>query len=157
MNFTDLSVHRTKKKRINISDDYKTNLDYVRSNIKCHGSTMISNRLEKKNHHRKWRGINMDLEEFMNDLPELMHSIFINFVYFFLCLSCSAKIPVQHPKRLWIKSKNYNGRGGKMAEQERNEPSLRPVPNSPGITWHYRFNSAPSPQTKDKGIVFLFK
>lgn len=44
-----------------------------------------------------------------------------------------------------------------MAEQERNEPSLRPVPTSPGVTRHYRFNSAPSSQTEDKCIVFLFK
>lgn len=40
----------------------------------------------------------MDLEEIVDDLLELMHSIFINFLY--LCRSCSPKISVQPPKRL---------------------------------------------------------
>lgn len=43
---------------------------------------------------------------------------FINFIYLFL--SCSKKIFVQHSKRLWIKSANFNGRGrgnGRMEEK----------------------------------------
>lgn len=40
-----------------------------------------------------------------------------------LCLPCFAKIFAQHPKTLWIKSTNYNERGGAMSEWRANDPS----------------------------------
>lgn len=50
---------RTKGKRRNISDDYKTNSDYARAkslpNIRCHGSTITADRLEGQNNHRGCR------------------------------------------------------------------------------------------------------
>ena len=52
------TVHRTKRKRRTISDDYKTNLNYARSinlsSMKRHGNTITSDRLEKQNHHMEW-------------------------------------------------------------------------------------------------------
>lgn len=52
--------------------------------------------------------IDMALGEVVDDLLWLMHSIFIS-VVIYLCLSCSRMIFVQHSKRQWLKSINYNG------------------------------------------------
>lgn len=52
--------------------------------------------------------IDMALGEAVDDLLWLMHSIFIS-VVIYLCLSCSKMIFVQHSKRQWLKSINYNG------------------------------------------------
>ena len=73
----------------------------------------------------------------------------------YLCLSCFAKIPVQHPERLCIKHVNSNERGGEMSEWTRKEPS-----------WD-QFPILQDPQTladlilpfhlREKCLVFLFK
>lgn len=116
MGFPDLSVHRTKRKRRNVSSDFKTNLDYANSNslsnIRCYGSTITSDRLEKQNHHREWwESIRIWRKSWM--ICWSLHILFLLILFIYLHLCCSTKIFVRSSKRLWIKSANYRG---KMAE-----------------------------------------
>lgn len=89
------------------------------------------------------------------DLENLQMSCYILFLFISfttVCLSYSAKIFVEHPKGLWVKNVNYNGRGGEMTDGG----EMGPVPNPLRLTDIHRLNSAPSSQEK-KCIVFLFK
>lgn len=159
MGFPDPSTHRIERQR-GISDDYTTNSEPELRAFQTSSVREVPD-IRQAEEAKQPQGrvmINTDGEEVVGHLLWLMHSIFIN-VVIYLCLSCSKKIFVQHSKKTvdeehkLQRSINYNGSGRKMAEWRRNEHSLGPAPNPPGLTGSYRFNSAFSAQRKVKSIV----
>lgn len=160
MGFPGLSVHRTKRKRRNVSGDYKTNLNYARvkshSNVRCYGSTITSDRLEKQktttgngenqygsggNH--GWR------------MLEFTHPVFINLVYLFTPVLFHKDFCLVFQKTMNKERKLQRRENGRMEEKWAQFGT-----SSQSSTTHrhlHRFNFAPSSQRKGKCIGLLFK
>lgn len=79
--------------------------------------------------------------------------LFLLILFTNLCLSYSVKIFVEHPKGLWVKSVNYDGRGGEMTDGGEMGP-VGTSSQSLGLTDIFRLNSAPSSQKKVYSFYF---